>query len=261
VKDVTLGIITWKSKDLLEQLLDSIRSTTDGVNHETIVLDNNSEDGTIEMVEDEYPEVKLLKNPLNEGVAPARNKVFRAASARYILILDVDTKVLPGAIKTLVEMMDAQPDAAIGGPKLVYGDGRLQLSCRPFPSILNIAIEGTFLRDWFPNSRFVKGYTMEDWDHNDTREVDWMYGASLIIRQNALDKIGLFDEDYFYLYEDVDLCFRAKKMGYKVMYFPQAKIIHFLERERKGVFHPRIGTHIKSIYRYLMKTRWQAVAS
>lgn len=254
--DITLSIITWKAKELLKQLLDSIQANVDGVSHEIIVLDNQSGDGTVEMVEGKYPEVRLIKNSSNVGVAPARNKVFEVATGRYILILDVDTKVQPGAIKTLVKIMDTHPEVAIGGPKLVYGNGRLQLSCRPFPSPLNIMIEGTFLKDWFPNSRFVKEYTMEDWHHKDMREVDWMYGACLIIRRENLKAIGLFDEKFFYLYEDVDLCFRAKKMGFKVMYIPQATVMHFLERERKGVFHPRIRNHIGSVFRYLMKNRY-----
>lgn len=251
--DVTLGIITWKAKGLLKQLLDSINVYIDGMSHEIIVLDNQSGDGTVEMVEKEYPHVKLLKNARNEGVAPARNKILKIAKGRYILLLDVDTKVLPGAVKKLVEVMDAYPEVAIGGPKLVYGDGKLQLSCRPFPSLLNILIEGTFLRDWFHNSKFVKEYTMEDWDHAAIREVDWMYGAGLIIRRESLNTIGLFDERFFYLYEDVDICLRAKKLGFKVMYVPHATIVHFLEREGKGMFHPRIVSHVKSILRYLTK--------
>ena len=94
---------------------------------------------------------------------------------------------------------------------------------------------------------------MEDWDHDAIREVDWMYGAGLIIRRESLDTIGLFDERFFYLYEDVDICLRTKKLGFKVMYIPQATIVHFLERERKGMFHPRIVSHVNSIFRYLTK--------
>lgn len=252
--DVTFGIITWKAKTLLRELLDSIQTNVDGINSETIVLDNHSGDGTIEMVEDKYHWVRLIKNSNNIGVAPARNCILRLARGKYIILLDVDTKLLPGgAVKTLVDIMDSHQDIAIGGPQLVYKDGSLQLSCRPFPSLFNIALEGTFLRDYFPNSSYVKEYTMEDWDHNEMREVDWMYGACLIIRKESLKTIGFFDEKFFYLYEDVDLCFRAKKSGFKVMYIPQATVVHYLERERKGIFHPRIGSHMKSIFRYLIK--------
>ena len=251
--DSTIGILTWNSRVLLQQCLDSLESGLDGVSSEVWVVDNASDDGTVELLQAEYPNVRLIKNPLNRGVAPARNQIIKQAEGRYIVFLDVDTCVLPGSLKTLVEVMDQHSEVAIGGPKLLYGDGTLQLSCRPFPLPMNIVIEGTFLRDYFPDSRFVKEYTMEEWDHSELREVDWMYGACLIIRRKVLDKLGLFDEGFFYLYEDIDLCFRAKRMGMKVLYIPQAEVIHYLERERKSIFHPRIMNHIRSILRYLRK--------
>lgn len=251
--DITVGLITWKARGLLQQCLDSLEAGLGGLSAEVVVVDNASGDGTLEMLQECYPSVLVLKNSMNTGVAPARNQIMREARGRYFISLDVDTHVLPGSLKTLVRVMDQYPDVAIGGPKLLYGDGRLQLSCRPFPSPLNILIEGTFLRDYFSNSRFVKDYTMEDWNHSELREVDWMYGACLIIRRSALNRLGHFDEGFFYLYEDIDLCFRAKQLGMKVLYIPQAEVIHYLERERKSIFHSRIKIHIKSILRYLRK--------
>lgn len=251
--DISIGIITWNSKALLTQLLDSIRANGGELEKEIIVVDNHSEDGTIQELESNYPEAILIRNSTNEGVTKARNKMLKAASGRYILSLDVDTTVLPGAVPALVAAMDENPEAAIGGPKLLYRDRSLQLSCRPFPSPLNILIEGTFLRDYFPNSRFVTEYSMSNWDHAELREVDWMYGAALIIRGSAVEEIGLFDEGFFYLYEDIDYCYRARKLGKKVIYIPRAEIIHFLEREGKSVLHSRIGVHLSSIFRYLRK--------
>lgn len=251
--DATIGIVTWKSKDLLKGCLDSVFNEEWRYAYETIVVDNGSCDGTAEMVEGAYPHVKLLQNNRNEGVAPARNRILKEAKSRYVIVLDVDTLVLPKSLDVLVRTMDRHSEVAIGGPKLIYREGQLQLSCRPFPSLPNIALEGTFLRDYFPNSRFVKKYTMEDWDHNELREVDWMYGAALIVRKAVLADMGYFDERFFYLYEDVDFCFRAKACGYKVLYIPEAVIVHFLQRERKGIFHPQIKEHVRSISRYLLK--------
>ena len=94
---------------------------------------------------------------------------------------------------------------------------------------------------------------MEDWDHGELCELDWMYGACLIVRNDIFQKLGGYDEGFFYLYEDVDLCMRAQKMGYKSRYIPHAEVIHYLERERKSVLHPRVLTHIRSIMRYLIK--------
>jgi GT2 family glycosyltransferase len=249
----TIGILTWRSRDLLKGLLESIRRNRWEYSYEIVVVDNNSEDDTISMIEKDWPSVRLVRNPVNRGVAPARNQIFRMSEREFVIILDVDTEVHAGSLDALVRTMRAHPDAGIAGPKLVYGDGRLQHSCRPFPSPWNIAIEGAFLRDWFPRSRFVKEYTMEDWDHGELREVDWMYGAALIIRKSVLDQVGHFDEGFFYLYEDIDLCFRVKKSGIKILYDPQAVVTHFLPRERKGIFHERFRIHCRSILRYLLK--------
>jgi len=251
--DITIGLVTWKARDLLQQCLDSLEAGSDNLPAEVFVVDNDSRDGTLEMLEERYPSVSVIKNSVNKGVAPARNQIIKRACGRYLIFLDVDTRVLPGALKTLVKVMNQYPEVAIGGPKLLYGDGRLQLSCRPFPSPLNILIEGTFLRSYFSNSRFVKDYTMEEWGHSELREVDWMYGACLIIRRSVLDRLGHFDEGFFYLYEDIDLCFRANKLGMKVLYIPQAEVIHYLGREKKSIFHSRIRVHIRSILRYLRK--------
>jgi len=259
--DITLGIITWNARELLKQLLDSIALSVKEVSYEVVVVDNGSSDGTVEMLEESYPETILVKNPENRGVAPARNQLLGKARGRYILSLDVDTTLYPnGAVETLVSVMDQHPQAAIGGPRLVYKDGSLQLSCRPFPSPLNIAVEGTFLKKHFPRSRFVKDYTLEDWDHESLREVDWMYGAALVIRTSLLEKIGYLDEAFFYLYEDIDLCFQARKKGYKVLYIPDAVICHHLEREERPLFAKTLRIHLRSIRRYLFKDYLQMMA-
>jgi GT2 family glycosyltransferase len=252
--DLTIGIITWNARSLLQQLLDSIYQAIKDVRFEVVVVDNGSIDGTLEMIKGEYPEVLIVENASNRGVAPARNQLLRKASGRYVLSLDVDTTLLPnGAVETLVSTMDSHPEAAIGGPKLVYKDCSLQLSCRPFPSPLNILIEGTFFRNHLANSRFVKGYTMEDWDHGSLREVDWMYGAALMIRASILNTIGYFDEAFFYLYEDIDFCFRARNAGYKVLYIPDAVVCHHLEREERSILSKTLWVHLRSIRRYLFK--------
>jgi GT2 family glycosyltransferase len=252
--DVTIGIITWNARELLAQLLDSIETSVKNVLYEVVLVDNGSTDGTLEMVKTKYPDVILLENAKNLGVAPARNQLLQKAKGRYILSLDVDTTLFPnGAVEALVSTMDKNPDAAIGGPKLVYKDGSLQLSCRPFPSPMNILVEGTFLKKYFPQSRFVKAYSLEEWDHESLREVDWMYGAALLIRASALERIGLFDEAYFYLYEDIDLCFRARMGGYKVLYIPDAVICHHLEREERSIFSKTLWVHLRSIRRYLVR--------
>jgi len=258
--DLTIGISTWNQKALLEQLLDSIYGSIKEVTFEIVVVANGSKDGTVEMVRERYPDVALTVFEENIGIGGARKHILSQGTGRYILSLDVDTTLYPnGAVETLVATMDNHPNAAIAGPKLVYKDGSLQLSCRPFPSPLNILIEGTFLRKYFSNSRFVKDYTMEDWDHSQLREVDWMYGAALIIRRSLLDAV-VYDPNFRHKYEDVDHCFQARKAGYKVLYVPEAVICHHLEVENNFSFSKSLLDHMHSMARYLTKDYLKMIA-
>jgi GT2 family glycosyltransferase len=251
--DLTIGFLTCRSRDLLDQALGSCYSSTKSISFEIVVVDNASGDGTIEMVQEKYPDVRVIANEQNVGVAPARNQLIRAARGRYLAFLDVDTLVLPGAMETLVDVMNRNPDVGLSAPKLLYGDRSLQLSCRRFPGPMNVLIEGTFLSRYFPNSRLVRDVRMLDFDHNHIREVDCVYGAAMVIRLSGVEKIGMFDERYVFQYEDYDYCFKVRRAGMKVLYIPDAEIIHFYEREQKGIFHPRIHLHIRSILRYLRK--------
>ncbi len=252
--DVTLGIITWNAQGLMRQLLDSIRANVRGVSYEIVVVDNDSKDGTKDMLRAEYPEVRLFENERNVGVGPARNRLLNVSRGRYVLSLDNDTTILDNdAVARLVRVMDAHPKCAVGGPKLVYKNGALQLSCRPFPRPLNILFEGTALRKWFGRTHWVLDYTLEDWDHATLREIDWMYGAALIIRRSLLPEVGLFDEGFFYLYEDVEFCLRAKHLGYSVLYIPEAVICHHLEREGRSVLSKTLKVHVRSILRYFRR--------
>lgn len=262
--ELTVGLITWNAKDMLRDVLDSLKEGMEGVDGEIVLIDNHSTDGSVEMVKKDYPDVVLVENAENRGVARARNQILAPARGRYIVFVDVDALVHPGSMRKLVDAMDARPDAGIGGPKLVYRDGTLQLSCRPFPNILRIVFEGTFLRRFFRKTALVRNYTMEDWDHNDTRSVDWMYGACLIIRRELFAELRGFDEGYFYQYEDIDLCWRAKQLGYDVIYVADAVVTHFLDREAQisggdprdawtPFSHPLIKQHIRSIVRFLWR--------
>ncbi len=251
--DLTIGLLTWRSRDMLDACIRSIFAGAERVSFEVLVVDNASGDGTLEMLAEKYPQVRVIENAENVGVAPARNQLLDDAKGRYLAFLDVDTLVKPGSLSTVIEVMEARPDVAIGAPKLVYRDGTLQHSCRRFPGLLNVIVEGTFLRRHFPNSRLVKEVTMEDWDHKTMREVECVYGACMVVRMSDVPAIGRFDEAYRYMYEDYDYCFKAHRIGKKVLYIPQAEIVHFLEREGKSVFHKMIGRHVRSLFRYLSR--------
>ena len=249
----TIGILTWRSKDLLKGLLESIARYRWEYPYEIVVVDNDSGDDTMAMIEKEWPSVRLVKNPENRGVAPARNQIFRMSECEFVIILDVDTVVHPGSLDALVRHHEGAPRGGHRRPQARLRRRPAAALLPPLPFPLEHRHRGYVPPRLVPRSRFVRDYTMEDWDHEQLREVDWMYGAAWIIRKTALDRVGLFDEGFFYLYEDIDLCFRMKKQGMKILYDPRAVVTHYLPRERKGIFHERIRIRLRSILRYLLK--------
>jgi len=251
MKDLTIGIATWNAANLLRNCLNSIIENVTGLTYEVVVVDNGSKDETSKIMTEEFSNFIFIKNEVNEGVARARNKCLGIARSHYIILLDVDTIVLPGSFKTLIEVMDGNPQAGIGGPKLLNPDGTLQLSCRTFQTPLTVLFRGTFLGELFPNSPFVKNHLMTDWDHNEIRSVDWILGACHIIRREALSDIGQLNQRFFYLYEDVEYCWRARKRGWEVLYIPHSQITHIYQRQSAAGFNSMTFKHVKSICRFM----------
>ena len=251
MKDLTIGIATWNAADLLRDCLNSIIENVSGLRYDVVVVDNGSADETAKIMREEFFDFIYIKNEVNEGVARARNKCLGIANSHYVILLDVDTIILLGSFETLVEVMDRNPRVGIGGPKLLNPDGSLQLSCRTFQTPLTVLFRGTSLGKLFPNSRFVRGHLMADWDHNEIRSVDWIMGACHIIRREVISDIGKLDHGFFYLYEDVEYCWRAKKRGWEMLYIPQSQITHIYQRQSAAGFNRMTLTHIRSISRFM----------
>ncbi len=253
--DLSISIVNYNAKDLLQQCLHSIFSNVDNLNIEVWVVDNASIDGSAEMVESMYPQVNLIKNSSNRGFIKANNQGLRKSNGRYVLSLNNDTIVLPGALSTMVEFMDSHPDAGAIGAKLLNPDGTLQLSCRDFPTY-SAAIFNRYslLTKLFPNNKFSRKYLKTDWDHNDVREVDWVSGSCLLVRREVIETVGIMDEDYNMYVDDVDWCYRIWKHGWKVYYVPDAKIIHYIGMGGTHVNPPKmtIERH-KSMYKFYKK--------
>jgi len=251
MKDLTIGIATWNAVELLKNCLTSIVETVKDLSYDVVVVDNGSRDGTSELMREKFPDFTYIRNEVNEGVAKARNRCLSGANSRYVILLDVDTIVWPDSFKILVEVMDRYPKVGVGGPKLLNPDGSIQLSCRTFQTPLTILFRGTFLGKFFPNSRFVKKHLMADWDHNEMRSADWMLGACHIIRQETLKDIGKLDDGFFYLYEDVEFCWRARKKGWDVLYIPESQITHIYQRQSASGLNRMTLKHVRSICRFL----------
>ncbi|NSW56641.1 MAG: glycosyltransferase family 2 protein [Armatimonadetes bacterium] len=251
--DLSVCVVNWNVCDDLANCLESLRGGMRGVDGEIIVVDNASADGSVEMVQRRFPHVRLIVNDANVGFAAANVQAMHESSGRYILLLNPDTLVPPGAMRELVDFADAHPEAGIVGPKLVYGDGSLQASCRCFPTVQAALFRNTVLGGLFPKARASSCYLMEDWDHSSVREVDWVSGACLMVRRETYEQVGDLDAGFYWGSEDVDFCWRAHKAGWRVLYTPSPVITHLVGRSTNQVVFRTIVRHHRSMYRLYSK--------
>lgn len=217
--DVSTVVVTYNSAQWIERCLDSVRG------HETVVVDNGSTDGTVALVRERFPEVRLVEQE-NSGMGGGNNAGMRIASGRYFLLLNSDAWVLGDAVERLAAFADGHPEAAVVGPRLLNPDGSLQRSARAFPTLWRLATEYLFLRKLAPRSRALNRFYEGGFDHDEVREVDWLFGACLLVRRDAADEVGLFDEDFFMFSEETDWCYRFRQAGWKVFFFPGAEVVH-----------------------------------
>jgi GT2 family glycosyltransferase len=191
-----------------------------------IVVDNASGDGTVEMVRSEFPQVHLIANAENRGYAAANNQAIRAGDAPFLLLLNPDTGVTPGALAALLSEMMADPGVGAAAPQLVLPDGSVERSCRSFPEPAALLYDALGLSRLFPRSPLFGRYRMTYWDHDSRREVDQPMASALALRRAALDEVGLFDESFPLYFNDVDLCYRLRQAGWKIVFQPAAQVLH-----------------------------------
>lgn len=224
--DLSIIIVNWNSKDYLQKCIASILKWTNDVKYEILVIDSGSYDGTVEMLEQCYPQVRFIQSEINLGFAKANNAVFNLSSGRNILFLNPDTEFESPGIESLSHWLDSLPNAGIVGPRLLNSDGSVQTSCiQGFPTILNQLLDSDILRNAFPKSGmwgmsalFARGITPS--------EVDTVSGACLMIKRSVFATVRMFSTDYFMYSEDIDLCFKVREVGWKIYYIPNAVIVH-----------------------------------
>jgi GT2 family glycosyltransferase/lipopolysaccharide/colanic/teichoic acid biosynthesis glycosyltransferase len=252
--NVSIIIVSYNSRAVLKPCLESIRKQRFAGDIEVLVVDNNSHDGTPELVAVEFPEVILLAQKENYGYSRGVNLGIRRAQGDYFLILNPDTVMTENAVDRLVTFMDRQPDAGVAGSKLVFHDGTLQYSCRRFYTWKVLLLRRTPLGRIFKHSKAVADHLMLDYDHETTREVDWLLGACLLVRRSAVESVGLMDERFFLYFEDVDWCYRMKQNGWRVFYCPDSVVIHGYARESaQSVINRSFVAHLASLIRYYEK--------
>lgn len=253
--DITISIVNWNTCGELRACLESVLEQNGAIGLEAIVVDNASGDGSAEMVRSDFADrVTLISNSVNVGFAAAHNQSVRIARGRYVMLLNPDCRVLTGDVfRKMVEFMDSNPDVGALGPRIVNPDGSLQYSARRFPTMAAALFRHMFMGRLFPNNRFVREYMMTDWDHNEVRDVDWLSGSALLMRREALERIGALDERFFMYLEDVDWCRRAHERGWRVVYFPMASISHRIGAASDQNPVAMIKQHHKSMLKYYLK--------
>ena len=259
--DLSVLICSWNTKDDLRACLASLDSVREEGNFEVVVIENNSADGSGDMVSREFPSVRLLQQYKNLGFTGGSNLGIAERRGRHALLLNSDTIVHPGAIRALLDAEREHPEIGIIGPKLLNPDGSLQFSCRRFPNPVAALFRNTPLGRLFPKNRFTRDYLMTDWDHSVPREVDWVSGAALFIREEALEKVGGLDPDFFMFCEDIDLCWRAKEAGFPTWYFPSAVITHKIGSSTSKAPNRMIFRFHRSMLLFYRKHQLRSVAA
>jgi GT2 family glycosyltransferase len=232
---VSVVIVSFNTRDLLRDCLASLENQAAGIAHEVFVVDNNSADRSPEMVGQEFPLVRLIRSETNLGFAAANNCAFPLCRGKYIVLLNSDAFLRPGAMRAAIAHMDARPQAGLGGARLIGRDASWQPSARMFPSLVNefFSLSGLSVR--YRKSRLF-GRQDRTWaDPLEAAEVDWVPGAFVILRRDVLERVGYFDEAFFLYYEEVDLCRRFKLAGYGIWYWPDIEVVHFGGESSKTV--------------------------
>lgn len=252
--DLSIIIVSYNGRDHLRCCLQSLIAHPPGVEHEIIVVDNDSRDGSAPMVAAEFPSVRLSRLARNVGFAAGANHGIRQAGGEAVVLLNPDSEIERDPFGPLLAYLRSRDDAGIVAPKLLNDDGSLQLSCRRFPTF-SVALFNRYslLTRLFPRNPFSRRYLLTDWSHDAITEVDWVSGACLMVRRSLLEQIGLLDEGYFMYIEDVDLCQRVHRAGYKVVYFPEATVIHHIGRSSSTLPGRSIIARHRSMWHYYRK--------
>jgi GT2 family glycosyltransferase len=259
---VSIGIVNWNTRNLLEQCLSSLAPDVQAGIAEVFVVDNGSCDGSVSAVEEHFPHVRLIRNDANLGFTKAVNQAYDSSTAEYFLMLNSDTVVIPNAISACLEHLDSHRDTAAVGCRITYPNGEPQSSCFRYPNPLSVLLNSLYLSQAFPNSYLLNWdrYGRRVWE--EPREVDCVMGSFILLRRSAVRGDTLLDEGYFMYGEEADLCYRLKRSGWKIIFFPRAEITHHHGGSTRDPQRAAWAYEAKqrAILRFIMKWRGTAVA-
>ncbi|MHB1131358.1 MAG: glycosyltransferase family 2 protein [Chloroflexota bacterium] len=250
--DLSVIVVSYNTHDLLAACLRSVLGTANGLDCEVVIVDNGSTDGSELMVARKFPQAKLIRNRSNQGFARANNQAFELSSGRHVLLLNSDAALLDGAAQALVTFLDAHPEAAAAGGKVLNPDGTFQSSYADFPglwgeTLLLTGLSRRLLPRTYPS--YPESQSLEQ------RRVDWVSGAFIALRRRALADVGLLDEDYFMYTEEVDWCYRARRRGWSICYLPEAQAIHWSGASARRVPERKRAQLYQSKWLFMRKHR------
>ncbi|MCR3759869.1 glycosyltransferase family 2 protein [Clostridium felsineum] len=266
--DISIIIVNYNTEDLLRNCLNSIKETVENVEYEVIVTDNDSKDGSVKMMKNEFPWVKLIESKVNGGFAYANNLAIKQSSGKYIFLLNSDTVLLKDVIEKMIKYMNENKVVGLLGPKLLNRDMTHQTSVSGFPTfkrefyhiyklknILKIPLLKKVILGMSGKigSKDVEQYMMNFKKIDQPREVQVLVGAALLVRREVIDKIGMLDERYFMYYEEIDFCYQASKAGFKAVYYPHGEIIHYIGQSSNKIKDITFYERYKSMIKYFRK--------
>ncbi|MEA1970690.1 MAG: glycosyltransferase family 2 protein [Thermodesulfobacteriota bacterium] len=247
--DITIVIVNWNTKNLLRDCLESIYKTVRDITFEIIVVDNASHDGSVAMVVKEFPGVRIIENSENRGFGAANNQAFTVMKGRYALLLNTDTVLTENAAHELFTFMENHDVAAMAGGQLLNRDGSRQNSIANFPTVFTLLMNTSLLEYLFPGK-----YPSKRYEHKNPLEVESVVGACVLVRKKAMDEVGMFDERYFFFFEETDWACQMRAAGWKVYHVPSAMIYHLQGKSIGRNIRSRVEFY-RSRYKFFSKWR------
>lgn len=247
--DISIVIVNWNTKDLLRDCLKSVYQTVKDVKFEVIVVDNASNDGSVAMVTEEFTDVVIIENSENRGFGAANNQAFAVMKGRYALLLNTDAVLTENAVHELFTFMEKHEEAAMAGGQLLDRDGSRQNSIANFPTIFTLLFNISFLEYLFPRK-----YPSKRYKHEKPLAVESVIGACVMVRKKAMDEVGVFDERYFFFFEETDWALQMRVAGWRVYHVPSAMIYHLQGKSIGTNIRSRIEFY-RSRYRFFAKWR------
>jgi hypothetical protein len=248
--ELSVIIVNWNTRNLLCKCLDSLNQVVKKIEMEIFVVDNGSVDGSGEAIRKRFPVVKLIENQTNLGFAKANNQALRLAKGKYTLLLNPDTQLKKGAIEEMISFMSAHPEVGVVGGQLLNSGGSKQNSIANFPSLATELLNKSLLRWLFPEN-----FPGKETSYHGPIEVDSVIGACMMVRREAMEQVGLLDEDYFLFLEETDWCYRMKKASLKIYHIPQAEIFHLQGRSAEENKERARVEYYRSRYHFFRKNR------